>query len=608
MPFVQFFEEQVVRDPEFSNTDCFGISIVYDHQMVHALWLARELKRRWPEKLLLLGGTSISQYYKHMRDKSHMKRFFSVCDAIVVGEGETAICEIADSGGDLYKKPILANTITYDGVRDQLHLPAQIHYENVSSLGSPVYDFPWDLYLSPERGINYAPTRGCYWNRCTFCDYGLNTDKPTSPWRERNVAQVVSDVKDVTEKEKVRYVYFAVDVMAPGYMERLSDAMLDSGVDIRWSAELRMEKIFLPERCRKLAKAGCVCVSFGMESGNQRVLDLIDKGTKVQYMGQTMKNFAEAGIAVQLMAFKGFPTETEAEKKDTLKFVSDNNEYWATGGLGTFLLTGNAIVAKQPEKFGIKILQTESADVSRAVAYQMDSQLNSPALSTEDYDASFDDDGGIFPHVLGRPWAGGTDTLHSMIYYEQYGRSFFREQAFASLGLNSKVSEESIAESTLRISARISQAPFDVGAMIANRKKHKQHTDELLKKPAEPTYSDLMEWHKSVPAVSRAFDSKTYWISTDQRCMKLDESTFRLIQKAANVNRMLSEVLDDVDADTKMRFMISVKRLAAAGLVQLYHGADSLKPAAKFVPQSSGVREGEAECVGAGSNHYQRVL
>src|SRR5207248_5180867 len=74
MPFAQFFEERVVRDPEFSNTDCFGISIVYDHQMVHALWLARELKRRWPEKLLLLGGTSISQYYKHMRDKSHMKR------------------------------------------------------------------------------------------------------------------------------------------------------------------------------------------------------------------------------------------------------------------------------------------------------------------------------------------------------------------------------------------------------------------------------------------------------------------------------------------------------------------------------------------------------
>ena len=56
--------------------------------------------------------------------------------------------------------------------------------------------------------------------------------------------------------------------MAPGYLERLSDGILDAGLDIRWSAELRMEKIFLPDRCKKMAQSGCVCVSFGMESGN----------------------------------------------------------------------------------------------------------------------------------------------------------------------------------------------------------------------------------------------------------------------------------------------------------------------------------------------------
>jgi hypothetical protein len=45
-----------------------------------------------------------------------------------------------------------------------------------------------------------------------------------------------------------------------------------------------------------MAESGCVSVSFGMESGNQRVPDLIDKGTKVHSMGETMKNFAGAGI------------------------------------------------------------------------------------------------------------------------------------------------------------------------------------------------------------------------------------------------------------------------------------------------------------------------
>ena len=50
-----------------------------------------------------------------------------------------------------------------------------------------------------------------------------------------------------------------------------------------------MEKVFTAERCQKLKRAGCQCISFGMESGNQRVLDLIDKGTKVEFMAKTIK-------------------------------------------------------------------------------------------------------------------------------------------------------------------------------------------------------------------------------------------------------------------------------------------------------------------------------
>ena len=105
-----------------------------------------------------------------------------------------------------------------------------------------------------------------------------------------------------------------------------------------------------------------------MESGNQRILDLIDKGTSIAYMSQTMKNFALAGIACQLMAFTDFPTETPEEKKETFDFVSENDEYWSTGGLGTFLLTGTSMIAKNPSRFGITVVETQDCDVSRAVS------------------------------------------------------------------------------------------------------------------------------------------------------------------------------------------------------------------------------------------------
>ncbi len=372
-PFNRYFEESIANDPVFAESDLIGISIVYDHQIYHAFQLSRLLKQRWPEKRLVFGGTAISQLYKYLKDKTRIKDVFTLCDAIVIGEGETAICEIAASDGNLDRGGF-ANTITYCKDTDRLSLP-KVQYENLPTLGRPVYDHPWDLYLSPERGINYSPTRGCYWNRCTFCDYGLNTDKPTSPWRERKIAQVVEDLEYARSESGVRYVYFAVDVMAPGYLERLSDAICDAGLDIRWSAELRMEKIFSEERARKMAQAGCVCVSFGMESGNQRILDLIDKGTNIQYMAATMKNFASAGVACQLMAFTDFPTETPEEQEETHHFIRETEPYWSAGGLGAFLLTGTSMIARNPEKFGITLIPTEGADVARSVAYRVNMRM-----------------------------------------------------------------------------------------------------------------------------------------------------------------------------------------------------------------------------------------
>jgi anaerobic magnesium-protoporphyrin IX monomethyl ester cyclase len=578
-PLTRFFHERLAGDSRLAESDCLGISIVYDHQMACALWLARALKQQWPEKLLILGGTSISQSYKYMKDKSQMKKFFTLCDAIVVGEGETAICQIADANGDLTKTVNFCNTITYDGDRDQVRLPLAIHYENVPALAPPSYNHPWDLYLAPERGVNYSPTRGCYWNRCTFCDYGLNTDKPTSPWRERQIEQVIGDLQQAVEKESVRYVYFAVDVMAPGYLERLSDGILDAGLDLRWSAELRMEKIFLPDRCKKMAKSGCVCVSFGMESGNQRVLDLIDKGTKVQYMGRTMTNFAQAGIAVQLMAFRDFPTETEAEKNETIKFVESNKEYWSTGGIGAFVLTGTAMVARNPEKFGIALLDTKNVDIARTLAYRMEGETDRKPLLMEEYDASFDDQAGIFPLVLGRPWAGGTDTLHSMIYYETYGRNFFKEAAPNTTAAASGGRPE-LLDCRVRSSARLTRSSFDICQILANRKAYKDHIKELVRTPIEPTHSELTRWRDTSPAVPRDDRKNTYWIATEERCMRLDDVAYQVLSTAVEKHSTLREILSCFDDDLKLRLEMHFETLAENGLVELYHLNGPLKESA----------------------------
>jgi hypothetical protein len=565
-PFERYFHEFLAHDEQLKAADVLGISIVYDHQMMHALHFVRLLKATFPHKPIVLGGTSISQCYKYLNNKLLMARFFETCDAIVVGEGESAICEIARSGGDVAGRTDFTNTITYDRKRSRLHLP-EIKYENVSTLARPHYDHPWDLYLSPARGINYSPTRGCYWNRCTFCDYGLNTDSPTSPWRERKIPDVIEDLRDAQSKHGVKYVYFAVDVMAPGYLERLSDEIGSAGLDIRWSCELRLEKIFSAERCRKMAQAGCVCVSFGMESGNQRILDLIDKGTKVGFMSETMRNFAGVGIAVQLMAFSDFPTETPEEKQETVKFIKDNEPYWATGGLGTFLLTGTSMIAKAPEKFGITAIPFQDADSARALAFRLDSETGQRTALTEEADASFDESGGVFPAGLGRPWAGGTDTLHSMIYYERYGRRFFKEQGLHGLdaGEPKFVDDDAAMAGPLELTTALIESPFNLQKIINNRIAFCKYVAAKLDIPAEPTYAAFLNWAAGVPPEESG--EVSYWLSNGQNVIRIEKLVYRLLTIGSTKRLPVKELLGALPEAVARRMRKYLLDLEAKGMI-----------------------------------------
>ena len=591
--FDRFLDERLSADAEFSAADCIGLSIVYDHQMFHSLHFARWAKRRWPDKQVLLGGTAISQFYKYVSDKQMMKNFFSVSDGIVVGEGETALCQIADAGGRVVPGMQVQNLLSYDRAADRLFLPDHIHYENVSALGRPLYRYPWELYLSPERGINYSPTRGCYWNRCTFCDYGLNTSKPTSPWRERRIDQAIVDLRTAVQESGAQFVYFAVDVMSPAYLERLSDAIIDAGLDIRWAAELRMEKVFSRERCAKLVESGCVCVSFGMESGNQRILDLIDKGTKVAFMGETMKNFAEVGVAVQLMAFSDFPSETPAEKEETRHFVHEHQEHWSAGGIGTFLLTGTAMVAKDPVRFGVRLVEREDVDVLRALAYETDRDSRdeeSKAMLTEDRDASFDSTGSIFPKILGRPWAGGTDTLHSMIYYDFHGRRFFRDQA----GEREPVPEDQMHSCLLSLPGVLRDSPFDLGKIIAERRSMASYLGQLSKIPREPTQRTFRDWADSRPAL--AVDARRrYWMMYGAKCVQVDPFVYELLSSHSQPT-VLAKLVDGLDEPLRARLMDYFQRLAGHGLIGLHlpsMAAKTLVPtgaAAPFAAKHAGPR------------------
>lgn len=409
-----------------------GLSVNYTSQLPVALRMARLIRSVVPEAVIVFGGTETGDVVKYTDDRDALWRVFRDADLIVPGEGETVLIDILDairdkagsggSGGS-------GGCGGFDGIEGVLtrsEPSRQITYGSVATLPSPAYDvWDWSRYWSPEPVILYSPTRGCYWNKCTFCDYGLNTDKPTSPSRERPVAAVLEDLRQATRHG--RFLYFAVDAMSPRYLRDLATALADSPLDIRWGAELRLERT-LPERAvgDLLASSGCVAISFGYESGTQRVLDLIDKGVRIANVPAVLNELTRNGIAAQMMGFTGFPTESEAEALATYEFLQEHEELWTTAGIGVFSLTPGSIVAKEPARFGIELLPPSvSDDIRRYIPWREQGsgaehwpEAADPRIPKEFIAAtrrvSFD-----------RPFVGGIDSAHSLLYYDRYGRDLW---------------------------------------------------------------------------------------------------------------------------------------------------------------------------------------
>ena len=436
-PFESYYDKELIPRAVRRDYQAVGINVTYLAQLPFALSLARRIRISLPDAIVMFGGTEVSDVWKYLSDKRLFFRIFDVADACVVGEGESAFVSLlADIAND---RPLqqVSNVLLHPGRRTRAgqtdrtaSLPLidspTIAYEATKALPTPDYGkLPWDRYLSPHPFVYYSPSRGCYWNKCTFCDYGLNFGSPTSPWRQDPVEKMLHDITEISRS--YQHIYFSVNVLAPATLLQVAERIVETGLDIRWGAEIRLEKYWTPERCDLLYKSGARAISVGFESGNQRILDCIKKGVRINRVPAILQSFHEAGIGVQMMGFTGFPTETLDEAMDSVRFLESNRNCWTFGGLGKFVLTPGAQVALHPERFGIHSLHARAGDdIVTHLEYEDPTGHGhaSPELEKRKAQLSACD--------FDRPWLGGIDTPHTLFYHDRYDTKILDELAVPS--------------------------------------------------------------------------------------------------------------------------------------------------------------------------------
>lgn len=235
----------------------------------------------------------------------------SGCDAVVVGEGEHVMVEIADR--TLLPKGIINAPVIQDIdsipflTYDYLDMNKYFDFDGADRIR-------WSL---PQPGIALTGTRGCPFE-CTFCAAKSLFGRKV---RFRSVNNIMQEIDFLIEKYKIKSVFFNDDTLTlkRKWIDELCFELAKR--KLKWICGTRVDVID-EDLLRLMKESGCLYISYGIESGSNRVLkDIIKKGTTIEQAEKILNITHKLGIKIIANYMFGLPGETEDDMKLTLKAI-----------------------------------------------------------------------------------------------------------------------------------------------------------------------------------------------------------------------------------------------------------------------------------------------
>jgi anaerobic magnesium-protoporphyrin IX monomethyl ester cyclase len=306
---------------------------------------------------LLIGGS-----YFFQPEVADAWRGVPGLTALACGEMERELPELVEGlirGEDLRRFAGIRLAASGPG-RDpqEKHAPP---LRDLDALPFPDYsDFPWQAY--PNAIVPLITGRGCAWGRCTFCSDVTSTAGRS--FRSRSPENVLMEMKHQSQAHDSGLFVFT-DLKLNSSLP-MWHALLDNVQryvpGARWIAAVHVgagggsagEGAHVPRReqphglsreeLRAARAAGVVRLTTGLESGSQRVLDLMQKGTDLAVTSRFLRDARDAGISIRTTMIVGYPGETAADVHASADFLNQHRDCIARVSLNRFaLMTGTSI-------------------------------------------------------------------------------------------------------------------------------------------------------------------------------------------------------------------------------------------------------------------------
>ncbi|MGD9626886.1 MAG: radical SAM protein [Methanobacteriales archaeon] len=274
----------------------------------------KSIKRLLPDVLTVIGGPHTT--FLPIDTLKSLKEL----DTVVIGEGEETFIELAEK----YEKRGKEGLEEVKGIayRNQSRIKVnepRPFIQDLDSIPFPARHLvPFKEYETSKNGQAHIITsRGCTYS-CRYCSSSLIMGRR---FRARSPENVVDEIEELYDKYKIEEIGFIDDTFVLNKRRALAiaDEIKERSLDITWSTSSRVNTID-KQLLSNLKSAGLQSIYYGIESGSQRVLNLMNKKITLRQSEDAVKIAKDLGIEVMASFMFGYPGETPAEMDKTIDF------------------------------------------------------------------------------------------------------------------------------------------------------------------------------------------------------------------------------------------------------------------------------------------------
>lgn len=311
------------------------ISCAFGDQLPFSFELARLIRKKSPSTKIILGGAQVSLLPTELIEEIVRFKLFNL---VFTGFAEDKISDAIENCPDTYfKEPTHGSTAT----TPMLDALPYTQFDEV------------EFYENPMMPV--LVNKGCYWGKCSFCDYILMGDLGGFRYISRSVKVVYDEIKSIRERHPGVAINLVSDAVPPKFYKELAILANQENFELNTHSYMINNKNLTEDFFIEASKAKIGKIVFGTESTNDRVLELMKKQGRRKDILENFRLAKKYGIGIKVNLIPNYPTTTYREAAQTVNDIVFFQDAISQLAIFKFYLSANTAMDKDPDTYELDV-------------------------------------------------------------------------------------------------------------------------------------------------------------------------------------------------------------------------------------------------------------